>query len=39
MKIEYPVLGLSNPKFAPLEDNGVVYRYEDNPATYRRIRK
>ncbi len=36
---QYPNLKIKNPKYQPLEDNGVLYNYEDNPAVYKRIRK
>lgn len=32
-------LHLRNPRYAPLQDGGKLYRYEDDPAAYRRIRK
>lgn len=31
--------GFYNSKFKPIVDDGLEYRYEDNPALYRKIRK
>jgi len=31
--------GFYNPKYKPILDDGKEYRYEDNPALYRKIRK
>lgn len=33
------VPGFYNPKYKPIVDNGKEYKYEDNPALYRKIRK
>lgn len=34
-----PPIGFYNPRYKPIIDDGREYRYEDDPALYRRIRK
>lgn len=39
LEISYPSIGLSNSKYKPIEDNGLLYTYEKDPLLYKKIRK